>query len=275
MFAKLLKHEWRATREIIGLLCVIILVSSLAVGLSMRQMVLTETQETIIIAAEAEENNSVLEIMCIFLMMAGIIAIAICCAGAIFLLISRFYKRCFTDEGYLTFTLPVSNHQILLSSIVNTVAGMAVTVLAAILGGVIIFALFLTVVPETIIWADVAAGAKEVWQQICESLAENGKEAMMVGFGAVVGAFATLIELMLAVTIGALVARKHKIIIAAAVYYGINVAMSFVQSLLFMTTALSQNLSWLMGSTILISLAMAVGGYFLMYFLTSRKLNLT
>ena len=32
MFAKLLKHEWRATRGVIGLLCVIILIAGLTIG---------------------------------------------------------------------------------------------------------------------------------------------------------------------------------------------------------------------------------------------------
>ena len=53
MFAKLLKHEWRATRSIIVLLCVIILISGLTVGGVMHYMLKTETQQA--------ENVSVAE----------------------------------------------------------------------------------------------------------------------------------------------------------------------------------------------------------------------
>lgn len=272
MFAKLLKHEWRATKGILALLCVIILISGLTVGLSTRHLLATESGTMAMV--EPEENTPILEVMCVLLTMFGMFAIGFCCIGAFFLLISRFYKRCFTDEGYLTFTLPVNNHQILLSSIVNTVLGMVVVDLAAFLGIGMIFGLFLTAIPQEIIWADVWVSLEEVWQQILESVQKNSMEFAMTGLSAAIGAFAVLVELMLAVTIGALIAKKHKIIAAVGAYYGINVALSIANSFFAMNAVLSQNLSRLLGSTVLISCVVTVGGYFLMHWLVSRKLNL-
>ena len=273
MFAKLLKHEWRATKGILALLCVIILISGLTVGLSTRHLLATESGTMAMV--ELEENTEILEVICVLLTMFGMFAIGFCCIGAFFLLISRFYKRCFTDEGYLTFTLPVNNHQILLSSIVNTVLGMVVVALAAFLGIGMIFGLFLTAIPQEIIWADVWVSLEEVWQQILESVQKNSMEFAMTGLSAAIGAFAVLVELMLAVTIGALIAKKHKILTAVAVYYGINMVTTVVQSFFAMTATFSQNLSWLLGSTVLVSLVMAVGGYFVMHYLINKKLNLT
>ena len=278
MFTKLLKHEWRATKSVLAVLCAIILISGLMIGLSLRSLALADGNEVIVAGSEmymeAGNDMQILEVLCIIITTAGMFAIGFCCVGAVFAFISRFYKRCFTDEGYLTFTLPVSTHQILLSGIVNTVLGMLVVMLAAVLGIGIIFGLFLTAIPQEILWADVWVSLGEAWKQIVASFQKNAGEFMMLGASAVVGAFASLIELMLAVTIGALIAKKHKIIAAVGAYYGINVALSIANSFFAMNAALSQNLSRLLGSTVLISCVVTVGGYFLMHWLVSRKLNL-
>ena len=278
MFTKLLKHEWRATKSVLAVLCAIILISGLMIGLSLRSLALADGNEVIVAGSgmymEAGNDMQILEVLCIIITTAGMFAIGFCCVGAVFAFISRFYKRCFTDEGYLTFTLPVSTHQILLSGIVNTVLGMLVVMLAAVLGIGIIFGLFLTAIPQEILWADVWVSLGEAWKQIVASFQKNAGEFMMLGASAVVGAFASLIELMLAVTIGALIAKKHKIIAAVGAYYGINVALSIANSFFAMNAALSQHLSRLLGSTVLISCVVTVGGYFLMHWLVSRKLNL-
>lgn len=278
MFTKLLKHEWRATKSVLAVLCAIILISGLMIGLSLRSLALADGNEVVVAGSgmyvEARNDMQILEVLCIIITTAGMFAIGFCCVGAVFAFISRFYKRCFTDEGYLTFTLPVSTHQILLSGIVNTVLGMLVVMLAAVLGIGIIFGLFMTAVPQEIIWADVWVSLGEAWKQILASFQKNAGEFMMLGASAVVGAFASLIELMLAVTIGALIAKKHKIIAAVGAYYGINVALSIANSFFAMNAVLSQNLSRLLGSTVLISCVVTVGGYFLMHWLVSRKLNL-
>lgn len=279
MFAKLLKHEWRATKSVIALLCVIILLSGLTVGLSMRSLAMADGNEVVVSSSEmyvtGEDEMQILEILCVILATAGMFAIGFCCVGAVFVFLSRFYKRCFTDEGYLTFTLPVTSHQILLSGIMNTVLGMLVVMVAAVVGVGIIFGLFMTAIPQEILWADVWVSLKDVMTQILESLHKNAGEFIMLGLSGIFGAFACLMELMLAVTIGALIAKKHKIIATVAVYYGINLVLGMVSSFLAMTAVFSQDLSWLLGSTAMVSCVAAVGGYLLMHWLISRKLNLT
>lgn len=279
MFAKLLKHEWRATKGVLALLCVIILISGMTVGLSMRSLALADGNEAVVSSSEfyvtGEDEMQIQEILCVILATAGMFAIGFCCLGAVFVFLSRFYKRCFTDEGYLTFTLPVTSHQILLSGIVNTVLGMLVVMVAAVVGVGIIFGLFMTAVPQEILWADVWVSLKDAMAQVLLSLRKNAGEFLMLGISGIAGAFASLIEVMLAITIGALIAKKHKIIAAVAVYYGINLVLGTVNSFLAMTAAFSQNLSWLLGSTAMLSCVAVAGGYFLMHWLISRKLNLT
>ena len=51
----------------------------------------------------------------------------------------RFYKHLFTDEGYLTFTLPVKRHQILSSKLISGfVCGLATVIVTVIDAAIII-----------------------------------------------------------------------------------------------------------------------------------------
>lgn len=280
MFAKLLKHEWRATRGIIALLCVIILISGLTIGGTMHYligvdvaneaMVLSEEDD----AATFEPMSDFAEVMCVLLIMAGFIAIAVCGAGSVFFLIYRFYKSRFTDEGYLTFTLPANHHQLLLSSFLNSSINMAIVILTAFLAFAMAVGLFLTAFPENLIWADVSMGMEQILQQLWASLLANGKEIALAAFSAVVGCLSELMLLMLAVTIGALIAKKHKILAAVGVYYGISMVQSFIYSLIAIKTTTAEGVDMFLASPGVMGLITAVCGYFLMHYLTSKKLNL-
>ena len=287
MFAKLLKHEWRATRGIVALLCVIILISGVTIGGVMYYMLRTESQQSenvslaeggfaIVVEEEDAAMSDLAMVLCMVLLSCGIVAIAVCCAAVVFFLVYRFYKRCFTDEGYLTFTLPVSNHQILLSSIVNCIIGTLLVILAAALAAAIIFGMFLLAINsiQTILWADVWTAWNEVWQQLRDSFVKNIDQLALLGFSSIASALGSLICLMLSVTVGAMLARKYKILAAVGVYYGISMVESFVFSMVAFSASTTQNTTSLLAAPGIMSLLIAVAGYFLMHWLTSRKLNL-
>lgn len=276
MFTKLLKHEWRATRGIIGLLCVIILISGLVIGGVMHYLMRVEQADTVIVMNETDEAamSSFLPVVCVLLLMAGIIAVGVCCAGSVFFVIYRFYKSRFTDEGYLTFTLPVTSHQLLLSSITNSVIGVVVVLLAACAAIALAVVLFLLAFPENLIWADVSVSLEAALQQIWGSLLKNGRQFALAAFSGIASAFSELIVLMLAVTIGAMLARKHKILAAVGVYYGISMVQSFLFSLSAISAAAAEDADRLLATPGLMGLVIALGGYFLLHYLTSKKLNL-
>lgn len=287
MFAKLLKHEWRATRGVIGLLCAIILISGLTIGSVMNYMLQVETREAenvslsehgfaVVVEDEETEMSDLTLVVCIVLLSCGIIAIAVCCAAVVFFLVYRFYKRCFTDEGYLTFTLPVTNHQILLSSIANCMIGTVIVMLAAALAAAIIFGMFLLAINsmQTIMWADVWTTWGEVWQQLAESFRKNADQFVLLGFSSVFQAVGKLMVLLLSVTIGAMIARKHKLLAAVGIYFGVGMAQSLVMSMVMLNTATSDDVNVFLASPGAMGLVLSVGGYFLMHWLISKKLNL-
>ena len=275
MFTKLLKHEWRATKGILALLCVIVLIAGLTIGCTMHYIIWNDQNGTVVNMNDAGIATKFVSVACVLLIMTGVGAVAICSAGSLFFLVYRFYKRCFTDEGYLTFTLPVTTHQILLSSFLNTIIGELIMLVAVCLSVAIAVLLFLAAFPENLIWADVSVGLKEAFSQMWASLAEHLDVLASMTVTGIIGALSELIVLMLAVTIGALIAKKNKILAAVGVYYGIGIVQSFVFTFVNLSVWDKHTVLGFFSVTSLTSLVIGIGGYFLMHYLVDKKLNLT
>ena len=274
MFAKLLKHEWRSTREMLGILCLISLGASLLGGLTMCYLFYVSSHDG--------GGSEALKILSVLFMIAAMIALAVVGVAAVVVYMGRFYKSRFTDEGYLTFTLPVNTHQNLLASLVNTAIGMVLITLVICLSGCLWM---------VIAFAGVEGFYQTVWEHFPElwekfwSLVQTHAGEIPWGvvargmLSALTGAINSLVMLMLAVTVGSLIAKKHKILAAVGVFYGIHVLISIATAFLMSATvALSGGalaaMSGYFGRTALLMTALSLGGYFLMYWLVDRKLNL-
>ena len=87
-----------------------------------------------------------------------------------------------------------------------------------------------------------------------------------------------LMILMLSVTIGAIIAKKHKVLAAIGVYYGIGVGLSIVGSIAMMGTVFTKAEAaipgTLLGLSALMGLLLFLGSYFLTHYLMDKKLNL-
>ena len=270
MFTKLLKHEWRATRGMLGTLCLVCLGASLLGGLNMRYLMWAST-------AQEMQHNTII-VLNTLAMVAAIIAVALAGVAALFLYIGRFYKSRFTDEGYLTFTLPVGTHQNLLSSMANTAIGMVI--------------MFFVICAAIGLWLVIGFSAMdgfydELWRNLPRLWAEMCREIGGIKFGYVAlflgnilcGSACEIVLMMLSVTIGSIIAKKHKILAAVGMYYGINVVFSIVtSSVMSMQVFADHTIGQIFSTTLLSSLVqtavVSVVGYFLMYWLVDRKLNL-
>lgn len=103
MLGKLIKYDLKATyRLLVPLHIIVILASFLA--------------RFVITSRAYEHTPNVLLIMGL----AGyIVLIVVVTYTTIFVVLHRFYKNLFTDEGYLTLTLPVTPHQHFLSKVIS------------------------------------------------------------------------------------------------------------------------------------------------------------
>jgi hypothetical protein len=237
------------------------------------------------------ESDSVLVLLLFplgMLVFVSFLALMIYAVAVSFVLIFRFYKNKFTDEGYLTFTLPVKTNQIFLSSALNMLIWMVISVvLVAVLLVVMILCGTAT---DGIINMDIINGFKEmdfIWQEL--SLIYG--EIMGEGFGVLsvitllISPIYSVVLSMTCITLGAVVAKKHKILAAIGISYGASMILSIISSvvtsvpsLLFIgdTSMESSDLYFTltMVGQLLIYLGVIVGGYFLSTHLMKNKLNL-
>lgn len=267
MFAKLLKHEFRATRNAMWVLCLTALGAGVLGGCAMGYLMWASTLDI---------EMNFLEILCVMTMIFSMIGLGVCGVGALLLMVGRFYKSRFTDEGYLTFTLPVTTHQVLLSSLVSSGLNMLLTFVTVFVSFIMLLLVGMSFAEE--FWPTVWEMLPQVFDSIKANMSWEvaGYLAVLVA-DMLLGLAYELVLLMLSVTIGSLVAKNHKILAAVGVYYGINMAMSIAFGIflafIMLTVALDNPFSVFIFQGILFAL-LTVAGYFLMHYLVSRKLNL-
>ena len=269
MFTKLLKHEWRATRGMLGTLCLVCLGAGLLGGGTMRYLIGATFQEA---------QHDAIVVLNVLAMVAAMIVVAVAGVAGLFLHIGRFYKSRFTDEGYLTFTLPVNTHQNLLSSMINSAIGMVIVFFVICAALVLWLMIGFSGIPDSYktVWEkfpELWAGLKHAWSTI------PWKYVWMFLLNIVTGSVCELVVLMLSVTIGSILAKKHKILAVVGLYYGIHVALSIVTGFIMAMGAFSgsegaQMMFRVFTSSAVMTAVVAIAGYFLMYWLVDRKLNL-
>lgn len=274
MFRKLLKHEWKATAPTLGILNLAVLVTSVVAALLLR--------------FDEIRYDGPFAIILAMVMVFALIAAVVCAVAAEILLLVRFYKSRFTDQGYLTFTLPVSAHQVFLSSALNMLFWTLIT------GIVLIgsFTLFCVIGLGEAITA-----IYEEFQNLTSfmdpydsyvSTSQTAYQWAVIG-QAVVSIPCSIVTLQTCITVGAVIAKKHKVLASFGAYYVLSFITSTVTSMLaqvigasymdyllyssfdLMYGVLIKQILWI---SIPMDLVLMVGCYFLSTWLMKRKLNL-
>lgn len=264
MFGKLMKAEWRASRRVIGALCAVVLISGALLGLLGNLLLREETGSW--------QLPDFVNVLFSLLSVAAMLAVTLSLAASVFYVLWRYYRSRFTEEGYLTYTLPVNNHQLMLSSILASVLEILLVGLATVAAMAMAFGIFAAGLP----WNEVDSTSWGLlwsrWGELLDSLRPVASDVLLVLLNMVLMGLATLLTLMLAVTIGATAAKKHPILLAIAVYYGL----SLVRMVAYLSTidacGLSSNAAF--ASLAAANVVTILIAYFWMYYLTSRRLNL-
>ena len=203
------------------------------------------------------------------------------------LMFVRFYKNLFTDEGYLTFTLPVKRSEILNSKLIMSIFTMFVT--CAVLVADIIIMLFIG-------YGNYIFTA-EFWQEISiiinEILEATGIYAgvyilEIIALSILLAVFSNLF-LFCCITFAAVITKKARIITAIGIYYGASSVFSFVMQM-FYIFGIAGLTNWfsdlpqgavnpvisVIALTIIVFFGMLCGlMYTLQYWMLDRKLNLS
>jgi hypothetical protein len=270
MFAKLLKHEWRDSSRILTIFSLAALGAGAAAGFILR--FLNENASRLAQDPESGWVSAVLVIVMVFVVF-GLLAYAL---GSRILLLYRFYKSKFTDEGYLAFTLPVKSRQIFLASLVNQL------IWGLISGLVLIFALGLMFL---ICAVGQEIPLREMAQEIREgfSMSDFPKDYMAVTvLAGLVGGVAGYVTSLTCVVIGAVIAKRHKILAAFGTYYVLSMVTGVLSSAATSVLTRSVVSSALLEETMVTAqwinmggqVALALAGFFLSTYLMEKKLNL-
>ncbi len=278
MFAKLLKHEWKATGRLLGILSLAAIGMGIVAAIALRLLL-----KAFDIAYEQAQTGMMLMAPALTLLLVfAILSLVIYAAAVQFLLLHRFYKNKFTDEGYLTFTLPVNVHQILLSSWLNMLMWTAIS-FAAVIASFSILMLFGTAdqgLVNTTLLADFFSLVEEILLYTYEDFYDLAYSLFLILTWLIQALTAPLI-LMTCVTIGSIAAKRHKLLLSFGIYYIYTMVLSMGTSIVeSLTTVASYNsgsntmLYIRMIGELVLHLTVGIIGYFLSAHLMKNKLNL-
>ena len=185
-------------------------------------------------------REEVYEMALIFLIVIGL-ALLVFFITSMIIVFARFYRNFFSDECYLTFTLPVKKSSLLNSKIIS---GTILTVVTSLLIAVETYIIFKDMVVTqgiTIRKWSFAALVKELFYlmfDICE-----GREIYAIIYYIeilIIALASTVFSLLLlycCITLGSTVVKKAKVVVSVAIYWGVTSLLSTV-NMVFMLMVL-------------------------------------
>lgn len=230
MFGKVLKHDLRAILRFFLLGAILSLAGAIGGGLLFRLFMYVTDNET---------DSIILNLSAIFSLFAGLfclLAILLSYLLTKLLVFVRFYRHFFTDEGYLTFTLPVKRSVLFLSKNVSaliwSVAQLAVTVISILLFAILVtppkaggFPINFAVLSGI---GDLLASA---WSGIGAWFLVYLLEGILIGTVYLV--FSTLL-VYFCITVGAMLVKRAKLLLSIGIYYAITSVLGTVFELLLL-----------------------------------------
>ena len=283
MLGKLLKHEWRAVWKVPTLLIGVLMIIAAVAGLTFALPIWDSEWIGLPLSG----------VMMIMMFYFAMIATGV---GIMIYFAVRYYKNMYTDEGYLTHTLPVTARLLLLNKVItmtawNLIAGAAVIVSICVFGGVTLLAL----IPKDGSYArelveafvQLPSALKELWY-MPELRGINGFFASII-FLVFTSSFSGTMMIIGSINLGQMV-RRHRILGAVGAYFGINCAVQFFSTIIimpFMMMNINNAFDDMYVETSpfpimtpmyvmigVISLGIAIGLYFMSEYLVRRRLEL-
>lgn len=284
MFGKCIKHELRATARTLIPYFIAILALGLFLG-------------AVFAVGMRVDASTEVEIPSFFGAMVGLLFMALFgLAVAVeivtfIMIIRRFYTSFFTDEGYLSLTLPVTvNEHIFSKFVVAVIWQVTVSV-------VVVVSIALTVLGIMIGFGDMGA-LLEISDSVGMIFAEAGAEFAEIFGGqffvlalvsALISVVSQIFMLYFVISLACMLAKKHRVVVGVLCYYVINLVFSIISSIagsiMFVITAVSENITDAVPSmagfmnatmifSILLTVAQGVLCYFGMLWILTKKLNL-
>lgn len=143
----------------------------------------------------------------------------------------HFYRSFLSDEGYLTFTLPVKTSDLIWSKLLAGMLWMLINGLV-VLVALLIFAVFGTT-STTLVNMEVLHAFRTFFTDLLPQAAQYVSVPLMIVECVVIGILglaAQLLQVYFAIIVGGQVAKKHRILAAIGMYLLINMGVGIVSS---------------------------------------------
>lgn len=295
MLGKLMKHEWKSTYKMCVAMILFIFGVTLVGCLSFQTPMWRSA-----FSNREMENITAFDLLGIFSLLFYVFALVGIMFGSVIYLGYRFYRSMYSEEGYLTHTLPVTSHQLLISKIVVgglwlilfillmfgsmtvLLSSLLSTAFSSITGGMNIFEFFN--MHQSEIRRAVQGELGDIFGAV-----KLSSEIPMYVIMFIIGAFYSMILLAGAMTLGQL-SSKHKVLMSIVSYFGLLFVGNILSSVLSMPVTIrnivyytegnsvSMNFNSIISPSSLISLGinivMMVVIYLMSSYIITRKLNL-
>ena len=233
MLGKLIKYDMRSLRRVLLPMVLAIPVSAIFCTAALR---------FIIVLINSDYGNfftTMLIATCGLFVFANAVVILLLPTATLIFTMVNFYRTLYTDEGYLTFTLPVKTADILNSKFLTAVIWSVISIIVSVLSA--LFVLLLGTSPDSLINLNIIPGLIELLQGITELFTTSGVVVYSIFY--MVSGLYQITVLFLAITIGSVIAKKHKALAAVGIYYVINLAASLVTNVLTLIMMFSSDFS--------------------------------
>ncbi len=279
MLRKLLKYDLRAIFKYWWVAAISTLAVSVVGGVSLN-----------ILLRSVTEANAFVILLAYFGFLISILGLsAFMIASAIFIYL-RFYKNFFSDEGYLTFTLPVKRSQLLNSKLIAAMTVLFSTFAVLLIDLTLIFMIaFGTefINPEALksIWAFIKELFNPINTKPIMYLVVYALEIVLITF---LSSMFSVLLVFVCISFASMITKKNKVFAAIGIYYLVNMVLSWMGQILGYFTLFGSiswfalipptHIGWVVALAlfivILIFAAICLTAYTTALWLIDRKLNL-
>lgn len=260
MFTKLLKYEFQSIGKWYLLTNLVMLVASTILGFAFKPIV-HQYRTDIVQSSNINVGNNAYGIFLLVITLAIIGLVFFSLFATLFIIIRRFYTNVYGKQGYLTLTLPVNNHQIIISKLLAAVIWQIFNF--AIIG----FSLILFFIP--------ALGLDRILQALPQLI--KGLELVFANISLLlmqqfIGLFSSVLVIYLAISIGQLFSDRRGLL-AFVFYLIITFGISTLSAVLGDYQIDGSNTHTLIVS-ICIELVTMIVSYFATNYIMTHKLNI-
>ena len=275
MLKKLLKYDLRAIFKLWWIMAVSSLGLSVIGGLCLKTLT----------SMEANEISPIIVIMAALGIVATVIGLSAFLVVTEILIYVRFYKNFFTDEGYLTFTLPVKRSQLLNSKLISTFIAIMSTFAVLILDVIMILAIGIPDFFDSDVWRLLGYFFSVTVKEMGIYFYIYALEILLLSF--LIG-LSSMLLVYICITLASVIVKKARVITAIGIYYGATTVVSFSAELVYLfgimflgntITNLSPSATMNAFALILLVLTVFVAAlttalYLIEYYMLDKKLNL-